>query len=98
MVLLKSSAMETDSVAIRETVANILELIPIAPRSIQLLIGGPNFGWVINQSCSFSEPRAKQKAESSRNGTVGQSGRKIPITAKQSVRNPDAIQRYRMSV
>ncbi len=69
--------------------------VAMAPCFCHSEIGGPNFSWFISQACSFFDPFEKQKAASSKNGTVGNSGKNAPITPRAKEIHPNAIQIYR---
>lgn len=78
------------------TVARIFARREIAPLSCQSLIGGPNVGCSVSQRCRTSDERAKQNAASSRNGTVGNNGRAMPIVPRPTHMNPHTAQTIRM--
>ena len=68
----------------------------IAPLRRQSAMGGPNFGWFTSQLCTLSDDRAKQNAASSRNGTVGSSGRNAPSAPSPTQSQPNPSQKIFM--
>ncbi len=60
----------------------------IAPFSRQRRICGPKWRCSSNRASSAGLDRAKQKAASIMNGTVGNSGRKAPIAPSPNDKNP----------
>ena len=59
--------------------AQIFAFFRITPRFCQSIIGGLRVGWVINQRCSLSDPRAKKNALNNKNGVVGKMGVTTPM-------------------
>lgn len=90
------STSERVKTAMIDAVASCFALGVMAPRVCQSDMGGPSLGCMTSQLCSRSEERAKQKAASKRNGTVGRSGSAIPTKARLTQRSPKAIQTIRI--
>lgn len=60
--------------------------------------GGPRRGCSRSQRCRRCEPRAKQKADSSRKGVVGSSGTRTPTSPKPRKRSPSPAQMIRTAL
>ena len=52
----------------------------ISPPDSKLRMMDPKWGLLMSQVCNLSDDLAKQNPDSSTRGTVGNSGRKAPIT------------------
>lgn len=80
-----------------DAVAIHLTLRRIAPLRRQSAMGGPNLGCSISQRCTFSDDLAKQKAASSRKGTVGNKGRNAPMAPRPTHSHPKPSQKILIS-
>jgi len=76
------------------TEAYILTVREMARCSFQCAIGGPSFGWVINQLWRGSEPLLKLNAANRRKGVVGSKGKNMPKKPSVTLIQPSDIQRY----
>ena len=74
---------------------SILARLEIAPYRRQFSIGGPSRGWFISQLWRRSELRSKAKAAKIRNGTVGSTGTKLPMTPSAKATIPNARHAFR---
>jgi hypothetical protein len=63
-------------------VASHLAPRPTAPCSRQRATGGPKRGWRSSQASNAGQPLPAAQADSSRNGTVGSTGKNAPTTPR----------------
>jgi len=94
----RPKAREMAKAASIEPVASCFDRLEMAPDLFQLSMGGPRTGWRKSQLCSRSDDLEKQKAASSRNGTVGMIGRTMPINPNPRATIPPAVQIQRMTL
>lgn len=70
------------------SVAFIFAFLAMAPRSSQSVMTGPSCLWFSSQALAFGLDLAKQPADRSTKGVVGNKGKKIPTMPKAKLAHP----------